>query len=457
MGHVMHRRIIETVFLAPVLSLLLFCLAPEAAGQDPDGYHRLMQGPMLGTTTSSSVLVWCRASGENTLQLEYALRDDFSNAQRGKPVKARANRDLCVTLEATGLDPNTRYFYRVLIDGKQGKYQAGRLPFHFRTAPDGPACFRVSFGSCARFQKDRVQPIWGVVDQFDPDLFFWLGDNIYGDSPNPLILAEEYRRVRDLVTIQPVLHRISHLAVWDDHDFGLNNHDASHPWKEGALDIFKSYWPNPSFGLPETPGVFFTHSYGGVDFFFLDNRYYRSPNKMPDGPDKQMLGPDQRRWLFEQLEASDAPFKVIINGGGWNTGRGPTGDSWSAFNTARESLFREIMSRKIEGVLLFSGDTHFGELNKIPGNRYGGYDLFELVSSPLAQAPNQVAPKLKLGEERVRKPYFAAAHAAHVDFDLTQDDPSVTLNLVNIYGRYVWKPLELRASMLRVSSETGAP
>lgn len=418
--------------------------------QDPDGYQRLMQGPMLGPTGPTSVRVWCRASGENTLQLEYAQRDDFQDARQGEPVTAKAQDDLCVTLEATQLQPNTKYYYRVLLDGKVGKYQRECLPYTFRTAPDGPARFRVSYGSCARFQIDRVQPIWRVVDALKPDLFFWLGDNMYGDSPNPAILAEEYRRNRDIASIQPVLHSIPHLAVWDDHDYGLNNHDASHPWKATALQTFKQYWPNPSYGLPATPGVFFTYSYGGVDFFFLDNRYHRSPNEMPDGPEKLMFGQAQREWLFKQLEASDAPFKVLINGSGWNSGRGATGDSYSAFNTARQSLFREIMTRKINGVLLFSGDTHFGELNKIPGDRYGGYDLYELVSSPLAQDPDPDPPSLIYGETRLRETYHLAPHAAVVDFDMTRDDPTVTLNLISLYGRYIWKPLELRASMLRV-------
>jgi hypothetical protein len=31
-----------------------------------------------------------------------------------------------------------------------------------------------------------MQPIWDAVLRFDPDLFIWLGDNIYADSKKPL-------------------------------------------------------------------------------------------------------------------------------------------------------------------------------------------------------------------------------------------------------------------------------
>src|SRR3989337_529307 len=39
---------------------------------------------------------------------------------------------------------------------------------------------RIAFGSCAKQTKD--QPIWDAVLAAKPDLFVFLGDNIYGDK-----------------------------------------------------------------------------------------------------------------------------------------------------------------------------------------------------------------------------------------------------------------------------------
>ena len=39
---------------------------------------------------------------------------------------------------------------------------------------------RISFGSCAK--QDKPQPIWDAVVAGKPELFIFLGDNIYGDS-----------------------------------------------------------------------------------------------------------------------------------------------------------------------------------------------------------------------------------------------------------------------------------
>ena len=44
----------------------------------------------------------------------------------------------------------------------------------------------IAFGSCVH--QDRPQPIWSAVLADDPDVFVFLGDNIYGDSEDPQVL-----------------------------------------------------------------------------------------------------------------------------------------------------------------------------------------------------------------------------------------------------------------------------
>ncbi len=238
-----------------------------------------------------------------------------------------------------------------------------------------------------------------------PDLFFWLGDNIYADTASSWVLAEDYRRQRAVPSTLPLMRTVPQLAIWDDHDFGLNNSDRSNPMREATLAAFRNYWANPGGGLPECPGVFFQYAYGGVDFFFLDGRYYRTPNTDPDGPDKTLLGNCQGDWLRQALLTSRAPFKVLICGSGWSSEDGPTGDTWGAFLRERDALFDFIRDRGIEGVFCLSGDTHFGEVNCIPWSVRGGYDFYDFVSSPLAQATGSSFLNAE-PELRIRSPYF---------------------------------------------------
>jgi alkaline phosphatase D len=438
-------------FLARGLVVAWSALAPpaSAAGQDDDGTPRLMQGPMIGAVTDSSINFWARASGEFTVQIELDEDGNYADARRTVAVTAGRADDYVVELMAEGLEPETTYRYRVLVGGEEAQYLEGLGPFAVRTAPPAGSRtgFRVAIGSCARFQEDPVQPIWEQVERARPDLFIWLGDNIYGDALDPDILAEEYRRQRTVATLQPILRSTPQLATWDDHDFGLNDHDRRNPVKEEALGVFERYWANPAHGLPDAPGVFFRYGYGGVDFFFLDVRYHRDPNAMPDSVGKTMLGAAQLKWLKEGLAASDAPFKVLLSGSGWTKAKGPGGDSWASFLHERDSLFAFIQREGIGGVVLVSGDTHVGELNAIPWSERGGYDFYDLVSSPLAQSPS--ASWLERRPEiRIRPIYSAGPNAGLLTFDF-EGEPTLTYRLIAEDGRSPWPPFVITASELQ--------
>ena len=235
-----------------------------------------MQGPVAGAVTPQSALIWARASGKFDCYVLYDTDPELASPQRSATVTATKSNDYCMVFPLKGLNPATTYYYRLFVNDGPDKYFGGHAPFTIRTAPAGRTRFRVLVGSCARYLEDRRQPIWNVVGRLEPDLFFWMGDNIYGDSLDSDILAEEYRRQRDLPRLRPLMTRIPQLAIWDDHDYGLNNHDKTNPIKNDVLRVFKQYWSNPAFGLPETPGVFFQYHYGGVDYFYGSGNQQRT-------------------------------------------------------------------------------------------------------------------------------------------------------------------------------------
>jgi alkaline phosphatase D len=420
------------------------------AAQSERGTPRVLQGPMVGAIAPDAATLWVRVSGEVPVEIEFAPEPTLVDARCSGSYLARRDDDFAVKVKLVGLLPGTRYYYRVLVDGALDRYQRGLAVPSFTTAPavGAPAAFTVACGSCARFGEDPEQPIWRHVRAAAPALFLWLGDNIYGDTLEASVLREEYRRQRDVAALQPLLRSVPQLAIWDDHDYGLDNHDRTSPVREAALDAFHEYWANPSGGLPDDPGVYFAASYGGVDFFCLDVRYHRDPVGLPDGPTKSMLGARQRDWLYEALRASQAPFKVLVSGSGWSNARGPKGDSWSAYLHERDALFDFIRDQGVAGVLLLSGDTHYGELNVIPRSQAGGYDLFELVCSPLAQRPTGGGGKLPRPEQRVRRAFVEATNFGLLEFDLRQA-PKVRLQLIAGDGRPAWSLVELAANDLR--------
>lgn len=404
---------------------------------------------MVGTVTPHSITLWARISGPYSFQVLIDNHPDMPDPRKSEAVQARKEDDFTVRLTVDDLQPGTRYYYHVLVEGWYPKYMSNRLPFQVKTAPatGEPVRFTLGFGSCSRVREDLHQPIWKQVQQANPDLFFWLGDNIYGDSLHIEAMADEYRSQRQVPTLQPVNWSIPQLATWDDHDYALNDHDRENPVKEMALKVFKQYWANPAYGLPDLPGVFFSYQYGGVDFFFLDCRYYRDPNTMPDGPGKTFLGKEQLEWLKDQLRVSQSPFKVIVSGSGFTSVKGHGGDSWASALYERDQILQFIREDEISGVVILSGDTHKGELNCLPESQNGGYDIYELVSSPLGQATS-VNIQRQIPEVFVRRHFTDAPNFGYIIFDMTRDDPTLRFNLIDIYGFLGYPWFEVKASEL---------
>lgn len=413
------------------------------------GKPRVINGPMVGWVSPTEITIWARVTGEYDFSVQYDTDPDMENPSESESVAAGEEEDYSVRVTLKALKPDTTYYYRALVEGKASSYHDRKLPYQTKTAPavNAKTRFTVAFGSCPRVQEEAIQPIWHEIRDTNPDLFFWLGDNIYGDSLYAKFLAEEYRSQRQVRSLQPVLRSIPQLAIWDDHDYGLNGHDRENPIKDVALEVFKNYWANPAYGLPDAPGVFFPYAYGGVDFFFLDGRYYRDPATMDDGPGKTFLGAKQLAWLKAGLKKSRAPFKLLISGNGWTSLKGERGDTWASCLHERNQLFNFIRDEKIGGVLLMSGDTHQGELNCIRWSEQGGYDFYEFVSSPLGQGMSGKLQR-KIPEIYLREWYQDAPNFGYFIFDLTKKDPVLRYNLMDVFGDGVFDWFEIKASEL---------
>jgi alkaline phosphatase D len=436
-------------------------IAPLAASltawgePNPEGTPRLMLGPMVGAVTPSSVPIWMQLSGDYfDAAVEYTT-DPVAGPWKRTPVQRAKKADGYTTvIRMEGLQPDTTYHYRVMANGKIDKYLRDMPPFQVRTAPAKPSRFRVAFGSCARIQSEAEQPIWRAIAQYNPDLFFWLGDNIYGDSTVPEMLAQEYQRQRFVPSFQPIGRNVPQLAIWDDHDNGLDNFDRTNPIKQQSLQIFNQYWANPGAGLPNTPGVFFDYAYGGVDFIFLDDRYHRAPDADEDTPQKEFLGKGQFDWLCQRLKASKAPFKVLSCGSGWSRLKGTGGDSWSGYLNERARLFNYIRDNKINGVVLLSGDTHYPYVACAPWSEQGGYDLYDLVSSALAQVLGEDTGEMDkriaqmLPDRMIRQPLLNINNAGILDFDMTGKTPTLRFNVIDVRGHELYSPVTISADEL---------
>src|SRR5918994_3080914 len=190
---------------------------------------------------------------------------------------------------------------------------------------------RIAFGSCAE-QADS-QPIWDAILAYKPELFIFAGDNVYGDfnTADAGPLRKAYATAEAVAGYNKLRDSVSHLAVWDDHDYGRNDGGGDFPYKAVSKDLFPDFWKVPAGDVRRTrEGIYDSRIIGPpgmrVQIILLDVRWFRSPLKrtdqrgapgkeryLPDpDPDKTMLGETQWAWLADELR-KPAELRLLVS------------------------------------------------------------------------------------------------------------------------------------------------
>ncbi len=319
------------------------------------GASFLHAGPLVGHVTSTTAALWAKSSNIGRLDFKVGREADLSDGRIIAGSDLAEESSFTGQVVVDGLKAATRYYYTPLLDGEA----AMPRPFpSFETAPITPGTLRVAFGSCVGQRGHLAAAAFGeMAARRNFDMLLMIGDNHYGDTTDPALLRDHYHMHRSVGGFASLIREIPTYAIWDDHDFGPNNSDGTTVGKADSLRVFREWWANPAYGEPDNPGCYFQFSRPGVDFFMLDVRYHRTPNKITDDGSKTMLGSRQLEWLKAALAASKAPFKVIASGSEWQTLTQP--DCWSSFSRERQEIFDFITGQGIDGVVLLSGDRHF--------------------------------------------------------------------------------------------------
>ena len=386
----------------------------------------LQLAPMLGHISAADARIWIKATAAAKWSVRVGEHADLADARtiEGPPlVEASAFTGIAL---ADGLKADTRYFYSVLLDGEPAMSRP--WPAFTTTPADGAkGRVRFAFGSCLGKEPWLDAAMWADLDARTPvDLVLLLGDNHYANSPDPAKQRAAFIAHRGNAGFRSLFQRTPMYAIWDDHDFGVNDSDGTQNDKELSLRTFKEFFANPAYGEPDDPGVYFKFTRGGIDFFMLDDRFHRSPNKAPDDGTKTMLGAKQLAWLKRELVASKAAIKVLAAGGEWQT-KG-SDDSWRSFQRERKEIFDLLAEHRMKNVLLLSGDRHFTAAYQLPEG------FIEICSGPIGSpnAPAKVAPGMFLLHDHGKM-------ACVFEIDTAPEPPAVVLEIyeagVGIVGK----------------------
>lgn len=294
---------------------------------------------------------------------------------------------------------------------------------NFKKPLEDPA-FKIAFGSCG--QQDHPQPILNEIVAHKPNLFVYLGDNIYGDTKDMTELKAKYQQLADKPSFQNLKRNVPIIATWDDHDYGWNDIGRHYPFKEASKQIFLDFFSEPPTSeRRQHEGIYTSYFYAfkgkKIQIILLDNRTFRDDlvryqgEKKNEGrffyeldysphtsPDSTFLGEEQWAWLDRELQK---PADVRIIGSGSQFGIEFNGyEAWANFPHEQERMLALIRKNKANGVLFITGDVHYAEISKLQAPNL--YPIYDITSSGLSSTWHFATPNRNRIEGPVMENHF---------------------------------------------------
>jgi alkaline phosphatase D len=234
---------------------------------------------------------------------------------------------------------------------------------------------RIAFGSCNH--QLLPQPLWPVIADRQPDLWVWTGDIIYGDSADYAVLQSTYAMLLAQPGYDALRSSVPVIGVWDDHDYGTGEGGIDFPGKEASRRALLEFLEEPAESPRWTqPGIYTSYRLGSGDrqvhLILLDVRF----NREQPGPDADILGAAQWRWLEAELGGlggNRAALTVIVSGTQVLASE-HRWDKWADYPKAKQRLLSLVRARA-PNALFISGDRHIGELTRTSSAAPVLYDI----------------------------------------------------------------------------------
>jgi len=103
---------------------------------------------------------------------------------------------------------------------------------------------KIAFGSCA--SQEYPQVVWDAINDLHPDLFIFLGDNIYADTTDMDVMRKCYDKLAAIPGFKKLRESPTRiLATWDDHDMGANDAGADYPKRAESQQLMLDFFGEP--------------------------------------------------------------------------------------------------------------------------------------------------------------------------------------------------------------------
>jgi len=255
-----------------------------------------------------------------SVRLRYGLREDLSDAIESPWVEVNEASDFIHHFDLKGLKPDSTYYYASQTRAADSTEHAeSRGKFFTAPEPGTPSELHFCVMTCQGYpdrDHEDGHPIYPSMLALEPKFVTMTGDLVYYDSNapravSPALARLHWERMFSLPRIVEMMRNAGSYWLKDDHDTVDN--DCYPGMKAGELsfaegiEIFHQQ-------APLGKEAYRTFRWGrDLQIWFTEGRDYRSPNNMPDGPDKTLWGAEQKAWFKKTVKESDATWKLLIS------------------------------------------------------------------------------------------------------------------------------------------------
>lgn len=383
--------------------LMMFLPVVAAAQSYPPGifedtaYAPFVYGVASGDPTAQSVIIWTKVRPSEDTILVWQVSTDslFTKIVREGSILATSISDYCVQHDVQGLQTNTTYYYRFATEKK--KFSVVGIA---KTLPIGDVKhIKLAAVSCSSIWAGHFNAYSRIAERGDVDFVIHLGDYVYdypdrkqlnrmpSEYPKDCASLTDWRERHTYYLLDADLRKLRQqktwITIWDNHDT-----DVEEPGKtEEAIQAFYEYLPirMPDIAHPEN--IYRKFSIGNLaDLIMIDMLLFRGKEEYAPGK-KSVLGLKQDEWLKTELQNSTATWRLIGNQEmmtdwlssptikkltGQGDGRVMDPGNWSGYPEDRQRLYDLIEMKKINNVVVLTGDVHMSfvmDMTGTPRNR----------------------------------------------------------------------------------------
>ena len=365
---------------------------------------------------------------EGYARLLYGLDVSLTDAKATDWRPAKADDDYSIQFKLGNLQPARRYFYRVeyRLDERAKVKQSDLFSFKTAPAPDVRAGvkFQVTTG-----QDLRAGNTYLAMAAQKPDFLVSTGDNVYYDGAGKAHdVPGAYRAYQMMYGLPQMKEYFRHVGGYfekDDHDYRFNDSDRWQKVKggdgrrrgKGEKPAKTQQWLSHEEGImvfkkvfPMSDPTYRTFRWGkGVQIWLTEGRDYRSPNNMPDGPDKTLWGKTQLEWLERTLLESNADWRILISPtpiiGPDRVTKNDNHANPHGFWTEGQAFLDWVKKQKLDNLILICGDRHWQYVSL---DRRNGRQIHEFSCGPTCDEHTQQVPPIAAPFKGITQPYSAS-------------------------------------------------